>query len=153
MEKPYFIVKKGDPPPLRIEVSRRVRFEETDPLGIVWHGNYPSYFEDARVALGEKYGIGYLNYYENNVIAPIKKMHIDYQQPLRLMESFTIEAILYWTDALRVNHEFIIRNSERIVTTTGYTVQVMLDHDKNLLLVPPPFIKTFREKWKTGDLT
>lgn len=152
MGKPYFTVKRGDPPPLRIEVQRRVRFEETDPLGIVWHGNYPSYFEDARVALGEKYGIGYLDYYENNVVAPIKKMHIDYQRPLRLMEYFTIEAVLYWSDALRVDHEFIIRDSERMVTTTGYTVQVILDRDNNLLLVPPPFIKTFREKWKAGEL-
>ena len=152
MEKPYFTVKKGDPPPLRIEVARRVRFEETDPLGIVWHGRYPSYFEDARVALGEKYGIGYLNYYENNIVAPVKKMHIDYQRPLSLMENFTIEGILYWSDALRINHEFIIRDSARTIVTTGYTVQLILDRDSNLLLVPPPFIKEFREKWKAGEL-
>lgn len=152
MEKPYFISNKEDPPPLRIEVSRRVRFEETDPLGIVWHGHYASYFEDARVALGEKYGIGYLDYYENNVTAPIKKMHIDYHRPLRFLEEFTIEGILHWSDALRINNEFILRDRDNRITTTGYTVQVLLDRDSNLMLVPPPFIKTFREKWKSGDL-
>ena len=153
MEKPYFTVRKGDPPPLKIEVLRRVRFEETDPLGIVWHGNYASYFEDGRMALGEKYGIGYFDYYRNNVIAPIKKMHIDYQRPLKLMEDFTIEAILHWSDALRINHEFIIRDMSGVVTTTGYTVQVLLDLSNNLLLVPPHFIKVFRDKWKNGELT
>ena len=30
----------------------RVRFTETDPLGIVWHGNYIQYFEDGREAFG-----------------------------------------------------------------------------------------------------
>lgn len=152
MEKPYFISNKGDPPPLRVEVARRVRFEETDLLRIVWHGHYASYFEDARVALGEKYGIGYLDYYENNVTAPIKKMHVDYHRPLRLMEQFTIEAIFHWSDALRINNEFIIRDSDNMIATTGYTVQVMLDHNNNLILVPPPFVKAFREKWKSGEL-
>lgn len=151
MKRPYFNTRKGDPAPLRIKVPRRVRFEETDPLGIVWHGNYASYFEDGRVALGEKYGIGYLDYYRNNIVAPIKKMHVDYQRPLKLMEEFTIEAILHWSDALRIDHEFIIRDSSGAVTTTGYTIQMLLDRDNNLLLVPPPFMKTFREKWKIGE--
>ena len=59
MRKPYFPSVKGSPPPLRIRVERKVRFEETDPLGIVWHGRYASFFEDARTAAGEKYGFGY----------------------------------------------------------------------------------------------
>ena len=122
MEKPYFTVKKGDPPPLRIEVARRVRQGAAGRNG------------------------------EVDVIAPIKKMHIDYQRPLSLMENFTIEGIMYWSDSLRINNEFIIRDSGHIIATTGYTVQLMLDRNNNLLLVPPPFIKAFREKWKAGEL-
>ena len=38
-----------------------VRFSETDPLGIVWHGNYIKYFEDGREAFGRKYRISYLD--------------------------------------------------------------------------------------------
>lgn len=152
MRKQYFTHQKGDPPPLRVVVPRRVRFEETDPLGIVWHGHYPSYFEDGRVALGEKYGMGYMDFYEHGIITPIKKMHIDYQRPLKLMEHFTIEAILHWSDALRIDYEFVIRDKENMIATTGYTVQVALDSDNNLLLVPPSFVKKFRDKWKTGEL-
>lgn len=152
MQRPYFSRKATDPEPLRAKVSRRVRFEETDPLGIVWHGRYPGYFEDARVALGERCGIGYLDFYNNGVSAPIKKMHLDYYRPLRLMENFTIEAILHWSDAMRVNYEFIIKDSEDIVATTGYTVQLLLNRDNDLLLVPPRFFEEFREKWKAGEL-
>lgn len=39
----------------------RVRFVETDPLGIVWHGNYIQYFEDGREAFGRHHGISYLD--------------------------------------------------------------------------------------------
>ena len=38
-----------------------VRFNETDPLGIVWHGNYITYFEDGREAFGRHFGISYLD--------------------------------------------------------------------------------------------
>ncbi|MCH5716298.1 acyl-CoA thioesterase [Niabella hibiscisoli] len=39
-----------------------IRFNEADPLGIVWHGHYVRYFEDGREAFGEQYGIGYMHF-------------------------------------------------------------------------------------------
>ncbi len=153
MKKAYFPVRPGDPVPLRTTVARVVRFEEVDPLGIVWHGRYPSYFEDARVALGEKYGIGYLDIYNQGVLAPVKKMHLDYHRPLRFSEPFTIEGVLHWSEAARLNHEFIIRDRAGLVATTGYSVQMLMDTKENLLLLPPPFLQQFLERWRAGALT
>ncbi len=150
--KPYFPVRPDQPPPLRATVERRVRFEEVDPLGIVWHGRYPSYFEDARVALGELYGIGYLDFYRQGILAPIKKMHFDYQRPLRFGDLFTVEGILHWSDAVRLNFEFVIRNSLGAVATTGYTVQMLIDREENVLLLHPPFFADFRARWQAGEL-
>ena len=152
MLKPYFEAVKDSPQPLRIEVERQVRFEEVDQLGIVWHGRYPSFFEDARGALGEKYGVNYLDFHGNGVIAPIKKMHIDYHQSLMYPDIFTIEGILHWSDAARLNYEYIIRNNNGDLMTSAYTVQVMLDLDKNLYMVLPPFYDEFCKKWKAGEL-
>jgi acyl-CoA thioester hydrolase len=152
MRKAYFPAQANDPAPLRTSVERVVRFEEVDSLGIVWHGRYPSYFEDARVALGEKYGIGYLDIYRQGVLAPVKKMHFDYLQPLRFSESFTIEGILHWSEAARLNHEYIIRDADRRVVTTGYTVQLLMDPRENLLLLPPPFWQDFLARWRAGEL-
>ena len=150
MNRRYFGEKKGAPPPLRTELSRQVRFEEVDPLGIVWHGRYASYFEDARVALTDRYGIGYMDFRRNRVAAPIRKLHVDYFRPLRFQEIFTIEGILHWTEATRIDIEFILRNGAREVTTTGYSVQMMLDPEMNFLLVPPPFYREFTDRWKGG---
>ena len=152
MRRPYFPSKKGDPAPLRVTVERRVRFEETDPLAIVWHGRYASYFEDARSAAGEKYGIGYLDLHRNGIIAPIRIMHSDYHHPLRYNETFSIEGVIHWTEAARINMEYVIRNKDGLLATTGYTVQIMLDLEDNLLLIPPPFYKEFRDKWRTGQI-
>jgi acyl-CoA thioester hydrolase len=127
-----------------------VRFEEVDALGIVWHGRYPSYFEDGRVLLGEQFGIGYMDFYHQGIAAPIKQMHVDYMRPLRFGEPFTIEAILHWSDAARLNYEFILRNTAGEVTTTGYTVQLMMDKDDNVLMVSPHFYVEFRQRWQAG---
>jgi acyl-CoA thioester hydrolase len=153
MRKAYFRTSTGAPDALRRSVERVVRFEEVDALGIVWHGRYPSYFEDGRVLLGEQFGIGYLDFYNAGIITPIKQMHVDYQRPLQFGEPFTIEAILHWADAVRLNHEFILRNAAGEVTTTGYSVQLLTDRQHNLSMVAPPFYEEFRQRWLAGDLS
>ncbi len=153
MNKPYFPCSPDQPASLQVCVERVVRFEEVDPLGIVWHGRYPGYFEDARVALGERHGIGYLDFHRHRVMTPIRKMHVDFHHPLTFGEHFSITGFLHWSEAARLNFEFVLRNREGAVTTTGYTVQMMMDENHNLLLSPPPFYLDFLERWRKGELT
>lgn len=152
MKKPYFFRREGDPPPLRTLVKRRVRFEEVDPMGIVWHGRYVGYFEDGRVALGSLYGIGYEDFFRHGVPAPIRKLQIDYLTPLRFGEEFSIEAILHWSDAARLDFEFLVRSANDGLVATGCSVQLLLDPTGELLLFPPPFVREFRERWLAGTL-
>ncbi len=151
MRKEYFPPVAGGPPPLRTTVSRVVRFEEVDPMGIVWHGRYVSFFEDARVALGRQYGVGYMDFIEHDVPVPIKQLGVDYRKPLRFGDAFSVEAVLHWAESARINFEFIVRDQAEAITTTGYSVQLMLDRELNLLLEPPPFYQAFLDRWAAGD--
>ncbi len=151
MLKQYFRKVEEGPAPLRVVVSRTVRFEEVDPMGIVWHGRYPSYFEDARIELGNRYSVGYMDFMQHETPAPIKQLGVDYNLPLRFGDEVTIEAILHWCEAARINIEFIIRNDQNEITTTGYSVQLMLDRELNLLLEPPPFYQQFVDRWEAGE--
>lgn len=153
IKKPYFKTPDGSPAPLSVTVKSCVRFEEVDPLNIVWHGRYASYFEDARVVLGETHGIGYMDLYSNGILAPIKTLHVDYISPLRFREEITIKAILHWSEAARINNEFIIKNSQGDVAARGYTVQMMMDTDHQLSMWQPPFYKAFCDRWKAGELS
>ena len=45
---------------LTAEKEIEVRFSEVDSMGIVWHGSYSLYFEEAREEFGRKYDLGYL---------------------------------------------------------------------------------------------
>ena len=93
-----------------------------------------------------------MDFYAQGVVAPIKKLHIDYVQPLRFEEWFTIEGVWHWTEAARLNYEFILRNEQQQVVTRGYSVQMLLDTDHNLMVVPPPFYQDFLRRWKEGTL-
>jgi len=151
MNKPYFKPVPNAPAPLHATIKRLVRFEEVDSIGIVWHGRYPGYFEEGRVALGNRYGVGYSDFIRNKFPAPIKQLGVDYLEPLFFEDEIEIEAILHWSEAARINYEYIIRRDEAVVCT-GYTVQLMLDESFELLLSPPPFYVDFMEKWKKGLL-
>lgn len=152
MAKPYFKANPDSPAPLRIVTTRTVRFEEVDPLGIAWHGRYPSYFEDARVALGNSYAFGYLDLHAQGIVTPIKQLHIDYLKPLKFGETFTVDAMLHWTEAARLNMEYIIRNQDGEVTTTAYSVQMLVDLEGELLIVQPDYCREFFDRWKNGEL-
>ena len=145
--KAYFKRNPEDPAQLATGIERRVRFEEVDALGMVWHGRYPSYFEDGRIAFGDRYGLTYLSFMQHKVMAPIVQMHLD----LRFDQVIHIETTLHWNEALRLDFSYIIRNPEGQVAAAGYTVQVLTDINGTILFVPPDWILDFRKKWRIGQ--
>lgn len=140
------------PPPIACSVSRTARFEEVDAVGIVWHGRYPSYFEDARVAFGDAYGLGYLDFYAAGLIVPVKQMGIDYVAPLHFGQPCRITATLHWSDAAKLNFSYVITDIDGMVLTTGYTVQLFLTASQELCMVKPDFYQNFCALWKNGSL-
>ena len=148
----YFPRDPDAPYPLEAWCRRRVRFEECDPLGMVWHGRYVSYLEDARSAFGDKYGLGYHTFCANRVVAPVVRLHIDYHSPLRLDDRVEVHAILHWSAASRLNFEYEIRRVSGTVAAAGYSVQLFTDPEGNLLLIPPDFITAFQDRWMKGLL-
>lgn len=150
IRKAYFKEKPESPAPLVAEIDRRVRFEEVDALGMVWHGRYPSYFEDGRIAFRDRYGLAYLSFMHHQVMAPIVQMHVDYKSPLRFDQIILIETALHWNEALRLDFSYTIRNAEGQAVATGYTVQVLTDINGTVLFIPPEWISDFRKKWQKG---
>ena len=124
----------------------RVRFNEADPLGIVWHGHYIRYFEDGREAFGNKYGIGYLDFYNRGIVVPVVNIQCDYKRSLRYGERVIVETKYIPCDAAKLKFEYRLYNAAtKQVVATGSSVQVFLDRKTSLLqLTNPPFF----EEWK-----
>jgi len=148
--KRYFKPNLGDPTPLSALATRRIRFEEVDMLGIAWHGNYVSFLDDGRIAFADRYGLSYMSMKDDGVAAPIVQMHLDYISPLYFDNVLEIEAILHWSDSLRLNFEYKLTCEGRQVAR-GYTIQLFVDLKGNLVVLPPSLVKKFRHKWENGD--
>lgn len=143
---------KKTPPSLTYSVTRAARFEEVDSLGIVWHGRYASYFEDARVALGDFYGMGYLDFLNAGLVVPIKQMGIDYVAPLRFGQNCRVSATLHWTEAAKLNMSYAITATDGALLTAGYTVQLFLTANQDLCMVKPDLYQEFCVRWENGSL-
>lgn len=122
----------------------RVRFNETDPLGIVWHGHYITYFEDGRESFGHTFGISYQHIRDAGFLAPVVKCTCEYKYPLRHGEEASIQTTFVNNPAAKMVFTYRIHNSEGTLVATGETIQVFTDMESNLMLINPPFF----EKWK-----
>ncbi|MFZ4833623.1 acyl-CoA thioesterase [Rouxiella sp. Mn2063] len=138
------------PEPLPFTVERTVRFEEVDLMAVLWHGHYASYFEDARVALGNFYDIGYQVMMQHSILAPVRQMYVDYRAPLVFDERCTITALLHWSEAARLNLSYLIKNQAQEIVATGYSVQMFIDARRKLMLEQPTFLHDFYQRWKSG---
>ncbi|MBC3757197.1 acyl-CoA thioesterase [Hyunsoonleella sp. SJ7] len=126
----------------------RVRFVETDPLGIVWHGNYIQYFEDGRESFGRKHGISYLDQKDHGFATPIVKSSTDHKLPLRYGDIATIRTIYVDSPAAKMVFRYEVYNQDNKLVCTGETVQVFVDNVGNgeLALSIPEFFMEWKKK-------
>jgi len=126
----------------------RIRFVETDPLGIVWHGNYIQYFEDGREDFGRHHGISYLDQKEFGYATPIVKSSTDHKLPLRYGDIATIKTIYIDSRAAKMIFRYEIYNQNEELVCTGKTVQVFVENigKGELSLNIPQFFMDWKQK-------
>ena len=131
---------------LKETTNIRVRFNETDSLGIVWHGNYITYFEDGREDFGIKTGISYLDIKANGFATPIVESFCQHKLPLKYGDTMMIETVFEDTLAAKMIFSYTIFNSEKKVVCTGKTVQVFVSDKGALSLNLPGFYVKWKQK-------
>lgn len=131
---------------LTISHPIRVRFNETDPLGIVWHGYYITYFEDGREAFGRHHGISYLDVDKHGFTTPIVKSVCEHKLSLRYGDVARIETAIVDTPAAKMIFRYTIFDADDSIVCTGETVQVFLDKNGDLMLTNPPFYEEWKRK-------
>lgn len=126
--------------------TSRVKFNETDPLGIVWHGNYIAYFEEGRESFGRKHGISYLDIHRSNYTTPIVEATSKYKKPLHYGDSYTIRTSLLDTPAAKMIFNYELYNQKDELVCTGQTEQAFVDENGDLALYCPEFYQKWKEK-------
>lgn len=134
-------------PLLSAEKIIDIRFSEVDSMAIVWHGSYVQYFEDAREEFGRKYQLEYLRIYDHGYYAPLVELKLNYKQPLQYQHQARVVITFRPTDAAKIVFDYEVYDLEtNQLAATGHSVQVFIDHDRNLVLQTPDFFQKWKEE-------
>ncbi len=129
-----------------------IRFSEVDSMGVVWHGHYAFYFEDAREEFGRKYDLGYLMMYDKGYFEPLVELTFKYKRPLIYGMKPEIEVVYRPTEAAKIVFDYEIRDREtKEVFATGHSVQVFMDKNTyELVLSSPDFYEEWKQRWEVN---
>lgn len=136
---------------IEIRMEMRPRFSEVDSMGVVWHGNYVQYLEDAREFFGRAHGMGYMDVYRNKLMLPVVSMNIEYKRSISFEDDVVIVTRFHETAAAKVHFTYEIRSvvNDKLLAT-AHTTQVFIDMDGELQLTHPDFYTVWKKDlpWK-----
>jgi acyl-CoA thioester hydrolase len=122
-------------------IEATVAFHDIDIIGVMWHGHYLKYLENARWALMNQIGFGYDAMVASGFAWPIVEMHVKYVHAARLGDQLRVRASLVeWDNRLAVNYLVLRADGERLARAKS--VQVAVDAHSGALqfTTPPPLL-------------
>lgn len=126
----------------------KVRYQETDQMGVVYHANYLVWFELGRTAFIEELGFQYHEMEESGVVSPVVDANIQFKQPLRYGQTARVHTWLDYYDGIRVTYGYEIQTPEGEIAVTGTTKHVCVKKDS----FKPVSIRRFFPDWHEAYL-
>ena len=109
------------------KISFRVRYSETDQMGVVYHGNYAQYLEMGRVEWLRSKGISYKKMEENGIMLPVVSLSLNYKKSAFYDDLISVETRLKKTPSVRIEFDYVIRNEKQEILVEANTVLVFVD--------------------------
>lgn len=125
---------------LSAEVTLVTAFQDADPMGVIYHGNYFRFFEEARRLLMEKMDYNYRDMQDSGYIWPVIDSYVKYIRAIPYHHEIRVCAKLTdWENYMRV--EYIIYDAkDGTRMSKGYTRQVAVNmQTKEMCLASPAF--------------
>jgi acyl-CoA thioester hydrolase len=117
-----------DPAKARSVVRVRVRFCETDLMGIVHHGSYPAYLEVARVEWLRRRGVAYGEWAGRGLHLAVVEMSLRYRTPARFDDELDVEATLALVRAASMRFDYrAVRASDGALVAEASTLLACVD--------------------------
>ena len=120
-----------------VETTFRVRYAETDAMGIVYHANYLVWFEVGRGEYFRAVGQDYGEWEQQGYLLPVSEVYARYHAPARYAELITVRT---WLDELRsrsVTLGYEVRNAAtQQCLVTGWTKHICVDREGRVRRLP-----------------
>ena len=127
------------------QIQVRVRYSETDQMGVVYHGNYLPYFEIGRVEWLRNKGISYKSMEESGIGLPIVSLTLNYKKPARYDDLLNIKTTFKSQSSVKIEFECEITNEQNELLTTAYFLLVFVDLKTGRPIPPPQYINELLE--------
>lgn len=108
------------------DTNIRVRYEETDLMGVVYYAKFLTWFEVGRVALLRDIGFGYSEWVKKDLEFPVVQAHADYKSSARFDNEVLVKTRIasIGNTSIRFENE-VYRLPEMTLLATGHTVHVL----------------------------
>lgn len=111
--------------------SFRVRYGETDQMGVVYHGNYAQYFELGRTEWLRSLGITYKDMEISGIMLPVISLKSNFIKSALYDDVLTVETKLKKEPLVKIEFDYVIRNKNKEILCTGNTVLAFMDMKTN----------------------
>ena len=124
----------------KFSTNVRVRYGETDQMGVVYHGNYASYFEIARTEWLRNLGVTYKELENKGIMLPVISLFFNFIKSAKYDDVLTIIVILKKKPLVKIEFDYEIYNQKKEKISTGKSVLAFMDMKTNKLLRCPDYI-------------
>lgn len=122
------------------ETKLRVRYGETDQMGVVYHGNYAQYFEVGRIEWLRKFGVSYKQMEEEGIMLPVISLSVKYIKSARYDDLIKVRTHLVKLPKASIEFNYEILNEKGELLATGNTTLVFMDIHRNRPTRCPQYI-------------
>lgn len=122
------------------QYTTRVRYAETDQMGVVYHGNYAVYFEMGRVEWLRNLGVSYKQMEESGIMLPVVSLTMNYKKPAHYDDLLTVTTRFKNQTSVKIEFDYEIHNEKGDLLTTGYSLLVFVDRKTGKPTLPPNYI-------------
>lgn len=123
------------------QIEVRVRYSETDQMGVVYHGNYIPYFEIGRVEWLRNKGISYKSLEESGIALPIVSMTINYKKSARYDDLLIVRTKFKKHSSVKIEFDCEIWSEQNELLTTAAFILVFVNLKTGRPTSPPDAIK------------
>ncbi len=108
-------------------ISFRIRYAETDQMGVVYHGNYAQYLEMGRVEWLRDLGISYKSMEDNGIMLPVISLRLDFKKPAVYDDLITVVTRLRKPPTVRIEFDYEIYNENKELLVEANSVLAFID--------------------------
>ena len=127
------------------ETRVRVRYAETDQMGVVYHSNYLIWFEVGRVEFIRQLGLNYRQMEEQDGCGiSVVDAHVRFRAPARYDDELVIETRLLAARGAVIKFGYsILRETDGVLLCEGETVHVCVGKNMKKRSLPPKYAERF----------